>query len=119
YKNLKTGAAYVFVRSGTTRARQAELTAPHGASNDYFGYSAATTRSSAMMGASADNANAGATYVLLRASKTCVHRSQLTASDAASNDYFGVSVAISGPARLAADLYKNLKTGAAYVFVLS
>ena len=44
-KNSNTGAAYVFVRSGTAWSQQAELTAADGAANDYFGTSVAISGS--------------------------------------------------------------------------
>jgi hypothetical protein len=39
--NSGTGAAYVFVRSGTKWSQQAELTASDAAAGDQFGYSVA------------------------------------------------------------------------------
>jgi len=46
-------------------------------------------------------------------------RQKLTASDAASGDYFGSSVAIDGNTCLVGNFYKNSDTGAAYVFTCS
>src|SRR5215469_3163808 len=43
--NSFTGAAYVFVRSGTTWSEQAELTASDGVSSDYFGMGVAVSGS--------------------------------------------------------------------------
>ena len=50
-KNSNTGAAYVFVRSGTTWPQQAELTASDAAPGDVFGWSVAVSGTTAVVGA--------------------------------------------------------------------
>jgi hypothetical protein len=64
-KNSYTGAAYVFVGSGTTWTQQAKLTASDGAANDYFGTSVAIYGSTAVVGAPIKPYNSfiGAAYV--------------------------------------------------------
>jgi hypothetical protein len=51
----RTGAAYVFGRSGTTWSQQAKLTASDGAFDDLFGYSVALSGDSALIGATGKN----------------------------------------------------------------
>ena len=65
-ENSFTGAAYAFVRAGTTWSRQARLTAADGAANDEFGGSVALSGSSAIVGALGTNANTGAAYVFVK-----------------------------------------------------
>jgi hypothetical protein len=60
-----TGAAYVFLGSGTTWSQQAEPTASDGASGDEFGYSAAISGSTAAVGAFGNNSDTGAAHVVV------------------------------------------------------
>jgi hypothetical protein len=114
-----TGAAYVFVRTGTTWTQQYQLTAGDAAQNDYFGYSVALAGdgSTALVGAFAKN-NTGAAYVFTRSGSTWTQQQELTASDGAPNDAFGWSVALAGNGRtvLVGAPYKDTYTGAAYVY---
>jgi nucleoside-specific outer membrane channel protein Tsx len=119
FKNHSTGAAYVFVRSGTIWSQQAELTASDGARQDSFGWSVAVSGSSAVVGAYSRNSNEGAAYVFVRSGTIWSQQAELTASDGASGDFFGYSVAISGSAAVVGAQGKNSFTGAAYVFVRS
>jgi len=103
---MQAGAAYVFVRpsGGTTWTQQQELTASDTASNDQFGSSVALSGdgNTALIGASLKTVigqgQAGAAYVFVRPSggTTWTQQQELTASDTASNDQFGSSVALSG-----------------------
>jgi FG-GAP repeat len=63
FKNSQTGAAYVFVRSGTAWHQQAKLTASDGASRDFFGGSVTLLASTAVVGAPGNNSGTGAAYV--------------------------------------------------------
>ena len=94
-KNSATGAAYVFVRSGTTWTQQAELTASDGASNDAFG-SVGISGSTVVVGAPGKNSGTGAVYVFVRSGTTWTQQAELTASDGVAGDAFGGPVAISG-----------------------
>ena len=120
FKNSSTGAAYVFVRSGTTWSQQAELTASDAAAGDLFGYSVGLTGdgSTALAGARGKNSGTGAAYVFLRSGTTWSQQQELTASDAAAGDFFGFSVALSGDGStaLVGAQFKNSGAGAAYVF---
>jgi hypothetical protein len=119
-KNTGTGAAYVFVRSGTTWTQQAELTAGDAAQHDYFGFSAALSRDggTALVGAEDKNTSSGAAYVFVLSGTTWTQQAELTAGDAAQGDTFGSAVALAGNGRtaLVGALGKNSYTGAAYVF---
>jgi hypothetical protein len=117
-KNSATGAAYVFVPSGTSWSQQAKLTASNGASGDNFGFSVAVSGSTAVLGAVGDNSGRGAAYVFARSGTTWSQQAELTASDGASGDVFGVSVAIRGSTVVVGAPQKNSFVGAAYVFLL-
>jgi FG-GAP repeat len=116
----KTGAAYVFVRSGTTWSRQQKLTASNAAAADYFGTSVAISGSTAVVGAPFSSDDIGAAYVFVRSGTTWSQQKELTASDASAGtvDDFGWSVALSG-ATVIVGAYGLSGKGAAYVFVRS
>jgi FG-GAP repeat len=118
-KNLSTGAAYVFVRSGTTWSQQGKLTAADGAAGDLFGDSVAISGSTAVVGARHKNASTGAAYVFALAGTTWSQQAKLTAADHAPGDLFGDSVAVSNTTAVVGAFAKNSSTGAAYVFVRS
>jgi hypothetical protein len=63
YNNFQRGAAYVFVRSGTTWIQQAKLTAADATKNDLFAYPVAIFGSTAVVGAVYLNSLTGAAYV--------------------------------------------------------
>ncbi|MFA6044264.1 MAG: FG-GAP repeat protein, partial [Phycisphaerales bacterium] len=125
--NLDQGSAYVFVRNGTTWTQQAKLTASDGAANDLFGTSVAISGDTAIVGAAQDtigtNSAQGSAYVFVRSGTTWTQQAKFTASDGAANDFFGISVAISGSTAIVGsyidDVGSNLNQGSAYVFVRS
>ncbi|WP_052572936.1 choice-of-anchor D domain-containing protein [Haloferula sp. BvORR071] len=105
------GAAYVFVRSGTTWTQQAYLKASNATDNDNFGCSVAVSgdtllvgalwESSAATGVNGDQAStaasgSGAAYVFTRGGTTWTQQAYLKASNTQASDYFGISTAISG-----------------------
>ncbi len=121
------GAAYVFVRSGTTWSEQAKLLASDGAANDSFGDSVAVSGDSVVVGAGHDDhaggTSAGSAYVYLRSGTSWSEQAKLTASDAAANDSFGASVALSGDILVVGadqdDHAGGTDAGSAYVFLRS
>src|SRR2546425_1058073 len=105
------GAAYVFVRNGTTWSQQAYLKASNPDVNDSFGYSVAICSNTVVVGAkeewsnaigvNGDEANnsaqyAGAAYVFIRNGTTWSQQAYLKASNTGVSDRFGHSVAVSG-----------------------
>jgi hypothetical protein len=116
------GAAYVFVRDGTTWSQQAKLTADDGAAGDNFGFSVAISGDTVVVGAVRDDADAGAAYVFQRDGTTWSQQDKLTAGDAAGFDRLGWSVAVSGDTAVAGAVNAEVETigsGAAYVFLRS
>jgi hypothetical protein len=127
--NGDQGAAYVFVRSGTTWTQQAQLTATGGAVADLFGISVAISGNTAIVGAYFDDVgaigNQGSAYIFTRSGTTWTQQAQLNAASGATNDQFGVSVALGGAGDTAIvgayldDVGANSNQGAAYVFTRS
>jgi hypothetical protein len=109
-----SGAAYVFVRSGSTWSQQAYLKSPNADTADFFGISVAISGNSVVVGAfqegsnqttvgngstaSADNSatNAGAAYVFVRSGSTWQPQAYLKAPNAQAGDQFGRQVAVVG-----------------------
>lgn len=120
------GAAYVFTYDGTSWSEQAKLTASDAAAGDWFGLSVALQGSTALIGApGADvggQAGAGAAYVFTYDGASWSEEAEFTASDAAANDWFGVSVALQGGTALVGAVFADAggqeDAGAAYVFLL-
>jgi uncharacterized protein (TIGR03437 family) len=113
------GAAYVFVRSGTTWTQQAKLTASDAAANDQFGSSEALSGDTILTGVPSKNSAQGAVYVFVRSGTTWTQQAELTASDGAAPDNFGRAISLSGDTALAGAYLKAGGEGAAYVFVRS
>lgn len=105
------GAAYVFVRSGTTWTQQAYLKASHAANLDLFGCSVAISGETIVVGARGESScaegvdgdesiddcrAAGAAYVFVRSGTSWSQQAYLKASNTGRNDNFGHSVAIFG-----------------------
>jgi hypothetical protein len=106
-----SGAAYVFVRSGTNWSQQAYLKASNTGVSDFFGESVSVSADTVVVGATgeasiatgvngnqSDNSTvyAGAAYVFVRNGTTWNQQSYLKASNTGVEDVFGISVALSG-----------------------
>jgi FG-GAP repeat protein/IPT/TIG domain-containing protein len=121
------GAAYVFVRSGTTWAQETRLKASDGAAGDQFGTSVAVHGDTAVVGAPfhdlAAGGDTGDAYVFVRSGTTWSEEQTLKASDRAAADQFGTSVAVDGDTAVVGapfhDLNAGADVGAGYVFVRS
>ncbi|MEI9941076.1 MAG: FG-GAP repeat protein [Pseudomonadota bacterium] len=125
--NWAQGAAYVFLRSGSSWQQQGPaLISADGGVNDGFGQAVAISGDSALIGAPGHlgaNATLGAVYAFARTAGTWQPLGVLIPTDAGSTDLFGISVAISGDTALVGASNKivagNDLQGAAYVFVRS
>ena len=94
-----SGAAYVYHWDGTTWSEQAKLSASDGAGLDMFGSSVSIEGDYVAIGAYGDDDNgswSGSAYIFQRDGTTWTQTEKLTASDGASIDLFGQSVAIAG-----------------------
>jgi hypothetical protein len=105
------GAAYVFVRNGTSWSQQAYLKASNPEVLDQFGYSIAVSGNTIVVGANGEDSNAtgvdgddsdnsapeaGAAFVFTRSGTTWSPRAYLKASNTGAGDAFGTSVSVSG-----------------------
>ena len=141
------GAAYVFVRNGTTWSQQAYLKASQVTARDEFGYSVAISGDTVVVGAIYEDGNtpgvngaaneaqtdAGAAYVFVRNGTTWTQQAYLKASQVSNSDWFGYSVAIAGDTAVVGAVFEDgsaagvngaaneaqTDAGAAYVFVRS
>lgn len=117
------GAAYVFVRNGSAWALQAKLTASDGVGGDFFGGSVSLSGDTALVGASDSGFNKGSAYVFVRTGTVWTQQAKLIASDGASFDHLGSSVALTGNTALVGaptdDIGTNTDQGSVYVFVRS
>ncbi|MBI3852492.1 MAG: FG-GAP repeat protein [Verrucomicrobia bacterium] len=144
-----SGAAYVFVRNGTTWTQQAYLKASNTDAGDYFGQSVALSGDTVVVGAPVESSNAtgvngnqsnnsaassGAAYVFVRNGTTWTQQAYLKAANTGADDLFGDQVAISGDTVVVGAYHEDsnatgvngnqgdnsaTNSGAAYVFVRS
>ena len=145
----QSGAAYVFVRSGSTWTQEAYLKASNTGAGDHFGHSVAISGETIVVGAPFEESSAtgvdgdqsdnsaevsGAAYVFVRSGSIWSQRAYLKASNTERDDGFGISVAISGDRIVVSAPWERSSatgvdgdqsdnsaeaSGAAYVFVRS
>ena len=141
------GAAYVFVRSGTTWTQHAYLKASNTGEFDGFGQSVGVSGDTVVVGAQREDSgttgvdsssdenvlDAGAAYVFVRSGTSWSEQAYLKASNPGRNALFGNSVSISGDAVVVGAHFEDSltigvnstpnedgeKVGAAYLFVRS
>ena len=112
------GTAYIFTHDGVTWTEQAKLTASDASAGDEFGGAAAIDGDYAVISAylsDAHGVDAGQAYVFKRTGTVWQEEARLAATDIASGDQFGVSVAIQG-AYIIVGSRNHGGAGAAYVF---
>ncbi|MEO0017776.1 MAG: hypothetical protein RLZZ522_1059, partial [Verrucomicrobiota bacterium] len=106
-----SGAAYVFVRSGSAWSQQAYLKASNAGASDFFGRSVAVSGDTVVVGAFLEDSNAtgingnaaddtalsaGAAYVFARSGTSWSQQAYLKADNTNGGDNFGRGVAVSG-----------------------
>ena len=119
------GAAYIFMRTGTTWLQQAKLTASDGVIGENFGTSVSIDGNYIIAGAPnarVQYANEGAAYVFVRTGTVWTQQSKLVVSYGEYNDHFGNSVSISGDHAILGAPFRDANiyvadVGAAYIFV--
>jgi hypothetical protein len=119
---LSTGSAYVFDRVGSNWVESAKLVASDADGGDAFGRSVALAGSTALVGAPSKDTlpsfDQGAAYVF-ELLGTWTETDKLTASDAFTSDFFGISVALSPSVALvgaSAHDHAASNAGAVYAF---
>lgn len=120
-----TGAAYVFLRSGTTWTQEQKLTPASGVSADEFGFcvsidSAGTRVAVGSKGRDfGGTSNAGSVFVYTRSGSTWSAEAEFSHSDRATGDGLGtnkVQITPNGNYILVGCRLKNGREGAAYIF---
>ena len=130
----RSGAAYVFTRSGTTWTQQSYLKASNAETADSFGSALAISGDTIVVGAVAegsgssgvngdqtDNSQAysGAAYIFTRSGTTWSQQAYLKGESPEYLDCFGRSVDISGDTVVVGSDRDHSETGAAYIFTRS
>ena len=114
-----------FAYDWTTTTQQQKIQASDAQATDYFGYSSAISGDTVVVGAHGEDtegSGAGAAYIFTRSGTTWSQQAKLTASDAAANDNFGRSAAISGDTVVVGAYWEGAGgdySGAAYIFTRS
>lgn len=119
-----TGAAYVFIRSGTTWSLQQKLSASDAAPGDFFGNGAVALQGdTALVGVGLKdidgNAHQGAVYVFQRSGSVWSETQTLTASNGTAYDGFGYQVDVAGSTAVVSAQHAGDDHGAAYIFTES
>ena len=121
------GAAYVYVRSGSTWTEETKILASDKQTNGYFGISVSLSSdgNTAAIGSTGISSDSGAVYVYTRSSTTWTFQQKLVASDSASLEYFAEKLDLSSDGNtLIVGAYQentspNTSNGAAYIFIRS
>ena len=117
-----SGSAYIYVRDGENWTEQAKLTASDAAAGDEFGNSISISGDYIIVGVKNDDdggTNSGSAYLFVRDGVNWTEQAKLKASDAASVDFFGWSVSISGGYAIVGafgDDDNGTDSGSAYVY---
>src|SRR5215471_18101934 len=111
------GAAYVFVRNGSSWTEEQKLVASDGAANDNFSYSLSLAGDRALIGAYSNDNVRGAAYVFVRndgGAGAWTEEQKLVASDGAEFSQFGNSISLAGDRALIGAYWDSNLRGAAY-----
>ncbi|MEZ5197573.1 MAG: FG-GAP repeat protein [Bacteroidales bacterium] len=117
-----SGSAYIFHNNSGIWQQQTKLTASDAAALNYFGYSVCISGNYAIVGAYGDDDNgsySGSAYVFYNNLGIWEQQAKLTAFDGETNDYFGLSVSISGDYAIVGangDDDNGSSSGSTYVF---
>lgn len=120
--NSKTGAVYIFQRTGGQWLQTGKVTALDGSAMDEFGHSVDLSGDRLLVGAFSDNVTglySGSAYLFARSGGTWQQVAKLTSSDLAASDRFGAALSLEGKTAIIGsfgdDDFGN-NTGSAYVF---
>ena len=121
------GAAYIFLRDGTSWSQQAKITASDADSSwGQFGFNLGIYGDYAVIGAHNNNdegTNTGSAYIFYRDGTSWSQQAKLTASDGAAYDSFGHNVGIYGDYAIVGAPYDDDNnesgSGSAYIFTRS
>ena len=119
----ESGSAYIFRKDGDTWLEETKLTASDAGEDNRFGISVAISGDYVVVGAFFDDdfgTRSGSAYIYKRNGTEWTEQAILTASDGATNDWFGVTVSIQGEYAIIGSRYDDndngSNAGAAYIF---
>jgi hypothetical protein len=112
-------AVYAFARSGSLWSQQQEIVPADVPASDSFGASITYGGTRLLVGAPAKASGAGAVYVFTSSGASWSQQQMLIASDGASGDAFGSSLAVSGNVAWMGAPGHASSAGAVYVFASS
>jgi hypothetical protein len=125
YYGSNSGAAYVFMKSGSTWIQKLRLLPSDGQPGDLFGCTASLDNGIAVIGARGANDagnNSGAAYVFTNNGITWEQTAKLLASDGAAGYAFGQHLELNNGTVVIGAPYANdsqvLRSGAAYIFTV-
>ncbi len=122
YDNSGIGAAYVYTGSGASWTQEATLTPSDGAANDDFGYSVAIGGGEIVVGSPCHSISAnsctGAAYVFTGSGSSWHQVAEMNDPGQATEDTFGLPVAIASKSILVGALGENAYAGSVFVFTL-
>lgn len=116
------GEAYIFERTDLGWQEVKQLTASSGTTEDRFGYNVSISGNYAVVGALWDDVrgkDSGSAYIYERTDMGWQEVQKITASDGNVDDWYGISVSISGNYALIGafqDQYMDEPSGAAYLY---
>ncbi len=119
----RPGAAFVYVRSGSSWALEARLDPSDPLDEGRFGNTVALQGDTALIGAYHDDdlgVDSGSVYVFVRSAGVWSQAAKLTAPDGSADDEFGYSLALGGNTALIGAPWKDSagpRAGSAYVFI--
>ena len=121
-----TGAAFVFVRSGSTWSEQAILLSGEAEAGDFMSAAAISGDGNTILtgarGEDSSGSGAGAAYIFTRSGTTWTEQTELRGTDTSANDFFGYSVDLSdnGNSAIVSTFDQNSgHNGEAYIFTRS
>jgi hypothetical protein len=117
-----SGSAYVFHWNGTTWEEENKLIASDGSDSYLFGSSVSISGDTAIVGSYGDDGmgvDSGSAYVFRWNGTTWDEEDKLIAFDGSENDFFGISVSISGDTAIVGSKYDDdigINSGSSYIF---
>jgi hypothetical protein len=122
--DTKSGAAYIFKRTGTTWKQETKLSSSDGSEGDWFGYSVSIHDNYAIVGAEHDDDKgnySGAAYIFTRERPHWIQQAKLVSNNASEGDLFGSAVACFGNYALIGAKYDDnddngMDSGSAFVY---
>jgi hypothetical protein len=116
FPNADPGRAYLYVWQGGRWRSQATLADPGGLNADWFGFAAAVSGGTVVIGAPGVASYTGGSYVYVRSGGHWHLRATLADPGRVTGDRFGYAVAASGSRLLVGAFFTQARRGKAYVY---